>query len=375
MYVEIEGDEAKLYGTIWNGDGPYVSSLLTSFLKGKTDATIRLHTPGGSVIDGNLIYNTIIKSKVNIHIVVDGLAASMGSIIMLAGNKISIADNALVMIHAPSGDARGTADDFTKVAKVLKTMENTFIKAYARKTGREEEELRGWMKGDNWFSAEEAVAEKLVDEVIPSVFDELDIDAMSEYNLVALSKVFEQFDQMRAAADSSSSPKTEDPKTQSLKVDTMKLNAKSLTFLGLNEKSTDEEINQAVASLEQRVSDSEKRANDAESALEAKNAEQVTALINKAVAEGRVLPADKEKYEKLAKTDLALASEMIEKLPAKENLSGGVHQAPKAHTIEGRENWTFKDWSKNDTAGLLKMKQDDPEAYKALAEKSGVKLY
>ena len=372
MYVEIDGDEAKLYGTIWDGDGPYVTSILNQFLKGKSEATIRLHTPGGSVIDGNLIYNAIKKSGATINMVVDGLAASMGSIIMLAGDKISIADNALVMIHAPSGDARGTSDQLEKVSKLLKTLENNFVKTYAQRTGREVEEVRTWMKGDNWFSADEAVAEKLVDEVIPSVFDELEVSAFQEFNLVAITKSFSKYDQLRAEAESTES--TTQKQQPHKNEDKMKLNAKSLTFLGLNEKSSDEEINQAIASMEQRVSEIEKRASDAQAALDAKNQEQVDALVNGAIAEGKILAVDKEKYTKLANTDLALASEMIAKLPGKPNLTNGLNNQSRTTTVEGREKWTFRDWSKNDTAGLLKMKQEDPEAYKALAAQSGITI-
>ena len=380
MYVEVDGNEAKLYGTIWGGDGPYVTDILNSFFKGKTDVTVRLHTPGGSVIDGNLIFNTLAKTSANVHIIVDGIAASMGSILILAGNKVSIADNAYVMIHAPSGDVRGNAKDLQKVARLLTSMEKNFVSKYAAKTGKSEEEVAAWLDGDNWFSAEEAKAEGLVDEIIPSVLNENFADmAMGEYNLVALADNFKTFDEKRnnpeSLIDNEDDKGDTPPNTQTNNLNTMsKLNAASLTLLGLKEDATEAEIQAKLADQQKRLSDAEAKNVELEASIETQRKTQVDALVNGALASGKILAADKEHYTELATANFELASKTIDKLPAKPSLSGMANQKGKSTTVEGREKWTFQDWSKQDTKGLLEMKSNDPEAYKALAEKSGVKL-
>lgn len=379
MYVEVDGNEAKLYGTIWGGDGPYVSNILNSFFKGKTDVTVRLHTPGGSVIDGNLIYNTLAKSKANVHIVIDGIAASMGSILILAGNKVSIADNAYVMIHAPSGDVRGNAKELQKVARLLASMEKNFISKYAAKTGKTEEEVAAWLDGDNWFSAEEALAEGLVDEIIPSVIDQSFADmAIGDYNLVALADNFKSFDEKRNAPitdndqnDDGGTP----PNTQTNNSNTMsKLNAESLTLLGLKEDATEAQIQAALADQRKKLSDAEAKNVQLEASIAQNNKARVEALVSSAVASGKILAVDKEHYTQLAEANYELASKTIEKLPAKPSINGSVQPTAKGLTTEGRESWTFQQWAKEDTKGLLELKSNDPEAYKALAEKSGVKL-
>lgn len=358
MWAQIDGSEIKLYGRIWSGDGQYIASDIAPVLKNNTDVTVRLHTPGGSVMDANLIYNALIGSKANIHIIIDGLAASMGSILMLAGKTVSIAENAFIMVHAPSGGIDGNAKDFENAAKLLRSIESNFLKKYATKTGKTEAELIAWMQGDNWFSADEALAEGLVNSIIDPVLENMDVNAYSEFNMVALAKEFDQYDKKP-------SPTSQVNKPPKIETD-MKLNAKSLEVLGVSEGATDEQINQAIeANHTKRLA--------AEQKLKDQNKVQIDALINGAVKEGRILASEKEEFEELATANFELASKTIAKMPVKTSLNGALKPDAK-ETVDGREKWTFKDWSKNDTAALLAMKKEDPEAYKALAEKSGIKL-
>ena len=98
----------------------------------------RIHTYGGFVFDGNLIYNFLAGFKGELNIYVDGVAASMGSIIIMAGDKIHIAENGFIMIHAPEGGAYGNAKDLEQYAKLLRSMEKNFIKKLKEKTRSEE---------------------------------------------------------------------------------------------------------------------------------------------------------------------------------------------------------------------------------------------
>jgi len=105
MRISVKGNNIKLYGTIWDGDGEYIANELEKVDGNYDTFNIHLHTKGGSVFDGDLIHNAITSMKSNVNIYIDGLAASMGSIIMLAGNKIYAAKSAYIMTHAPRGYA------------------------------------------------------------------------------------------------------------------------------------------------------------------------------------------------------------------------------------------------------------------------------
>lgn len=357
MIFNSEENTAHLYGTIWSGDASYIVSDLKAFLKGKSEATIHLHSPGGSVFDGNLIYNALIQSKTKINIVIDGLAASMGSIIMLAGNTISIADNAFVMIHAPSGYVDGNASDMEKATKLLQSIEKQFITKYGKRTGKTEAEIKEWLTGENWFDAQQALDAGLVDSVVETVIDDLDFSAVQEMNIAAL---FNSFDEKFT--------KQHNPINNNKNEDKMKLTAKSIQVLGLKENATEDEINAAITRFESMESEN----NRLKQEVKASNEARVKALLDPAVADGRITAKEREEWEALANSNFELAAKSIAKLTAKEVLPVGG-KTPPANTDE-RKDWTFTDWSRKDTAGLLKMKSENPERYNALVAQTGVKL-
>lgn len=133
------------------------------------DITVRINSPGGSVFDGFAIFNLLRarKDKVACHVI--GLAASMASIIMLAGKSTTAAANATIMIHKPSGAAWGESDDMREMADLLDKLEGTLVNTYAAKTGKKEKEIEAAMAATTWFTADEAHAWGLVDEITEAV--------------------------------------------------------------------------------------------------------------------------------------------------------------------------------------------------------------
>ena len=251
MWAQIEGNEVKLYGRIYNGDGQFVVSDLNSFLKKNTEATVRIHTPGGSVFDGNLIFNTLANSKSNIHIIIDGLAASMGSILILAGKKVSMAENAFIMIHEPSGGIEGNAKAFESGAKLLRSIESNFIKKFVAKTKKEEDDVKAWMDGDNWFSADEALENGLIDEIIEPVIENLTIQAYTKYNFEAVYETFKDFDKKPESTIENSNSQTNSQTPNHNKK--MKLNSKNLEILNLVEGANENDINAAIEKLHGKI--------------------------------------------------------------------------------------------------------------------------
>ena len=130
---------------------------------------LHLNSPGGSVTDGIAIYNLLKnhKSIVNVHI--DGLAASMASVIAMAGDTITMPENALMMIHNPWGGAMGDAEELRKTADVLDKMKTALISAYANKTGKDHDEISALMDSETWMTGAEAVemgfANQVTDEI------------------------------------------------------------------------------------------------------------------------------------------------------------------------------------------------------------------
>lgn len=136
MWVQIDGTVARLNGTIWNGDGAFIASDLSSFLMQSEPLEIYINTPGGSVFDGFVIYNLIKNSAADVTFIINGLCASMGTVIMLSGNRIKMLDNSFIMTHAPSGWLDGNADEFERYAKMLRSIEDIFSKYLLKKLVR-----------------------------------------------------------------------------------------------------------------------------------------------------------------------------------------------------------------------------------------------
>lgn len=136
----------------------------------------------------------------------------------------------------------------------------------------------------------------------------------------------------------------------------MKLSVKSLTTLGLDNDSSDEAVNSAIQKLQSDYK-------NAQTKLELLESKEVDSLISTALKEGRITALNKEKFEKLAASDLDLAKEMIEGLPAKKKLSEKTKKEKTKVDLNDRSSWTFEDWRKKDTAGLLAIKRDDPDQY------------
>lgn len=132
------------------------------------DIFLYINSPGGSVSAGLAIFDTMNFIKPDVSTLCTGMAASMGAFLLAAGAKgkrIAL-PNASVMIHQPSGGARGTAADIEISAReILKTREQ-LNKILAERTGQPLEKIAKDMERDYWMSAEETMAYGLVDQVI-----------------------------------------------------------------------------------------------------------------------------------------------------------------------------------------------------------------
>tara|TARA_B100000749_G_scaffold280793_1_gene278822 strand:+ start:5590 stop:6612 length:1023 start_codon:yes stop_codon:yes gene_type:complete len=128
--------------------------------------TINVHisSGGGSVIEGHAIFNALQRheSKVVIHI--DSLAASMASVIAMAGDEIRMAANALFMIHNPWTMSMGDADQLRKDAKLLDKMQANIRNSYSR-SNLSSEEIEDAMNETTWFTAEEALEAGFIDSI------------------------------------------------------------------------------------------------------------------------------------------------------------------------------------------------------------------
>lgn len=133
---------------------------------GKLDEiNVRINSPGGSVFDGVAIYNTLINNQARIVVDIDGLAASIASVIAMAGDEIRMADNALFMIHDPWTLAYGTAQELRDTADRLDKVRDNLVTTYINQTKLTVEEVSNMMSAETWMNAQEALDKGFITEI------------------------------------------------------------------------------------------------------------------------------------------------------------------------------------------------------------------
>ena len=122
------------------------------------DLNIYVNSGGGSVFAGLAIYNMLLRHKGKKTVYVDGIAASIASVIALAGDEIIIPSNAFMMIHKPWNACCGNADDFRKMAEDLDAVETGIINVYKAHLadGADLETVKELVAAETWLNGEEA---------------------------------------------------------------------------------------------------------------------------------------------------------------------------------------------------------------------------
>ena len=129
------------------------------------ELTVRINSPGGSVFDGFAIYNALKRHDAAVTVWIDGIAASIASVIAMAGDRVVMPENGMLMLHDPSALVIGTAADMRGMADALDRMKAGMVAAYRDKSGRDDVEIEALMSAETWLSAQEAVSLGLADRV------------------------------------------------------------------------------------------------------------------------------------------------------------------------------------------------------------------
>ena len=130
---------------------------------------IEINSPGGSVLDGYRVYNSLMQMRgrgVEIIATVNTLAASMGSVILMAANKVRIVEGGRIMIHEASQAVAGDSAAHARAAKLLEEVSEEIAAIYAKRTGGDPDEMRELMKAETWMGAAEAMERKFADEIV-----------------------------------------------------------------------------------------------------------------------------------------------------------------------------------------------------------------
>ena len=362
--------ELKFYGDIsaWWISGEDFTRTIEEMDSKFQKIVIRAHCYGGSVFEGNVMYNALLRCKAEVWIYVDGVAASMFTIVMMAAKKVIMATNAFIMIHNPTGYVAGNARVVLGTHKLLLAMEKNFSKVYATRSGKTEKDVQKWFDGnDHWFSAEEALAENLIHEIDePVVTEVLAIDKPTESGQEEL--MYGRF----AALLQSEIPIPQEKQ----QIDNSNMKKELIAKFGLTgvtENSTDAEIQAALqtkldaanaagqtqikAAVEAVISGVEKATGKTyEASLRAN-------LVSVGETSGLDILQSMLGLNQPSETPAAAAAPLAAAAPVPRVVSlGGTGAAG----TETRASWDWDQWQEKDPDGIEALEKSDPESFKKL---------
>jgi ATP-dependent Clp protease protease subunit len=163
--------EVLIYDVVgydWYGDGITVANLSTQ-IKAAGDFEsfcIRINSPGGDVFEGVAIANLLRAQGKPIAVHIDGVAASIASVIAMAGDTICMGQGSMMMIHNAWTYTAGSAAELRKTADTLDKISGSLAETYVTRTGKTLEVIQALMDAETWLSAEECVAEGFATEVV-----------------------------------------------------------------------------------------------------------------------------------------------------------------------------------------------------------------
>lgn len=257
--------EILVYGIIGSDDANSTDFIkaIKELEKKHHKINVRINSEGGSVLQGLAMYAAIVNSPAEINTYIDGFAASMAAVLAMAGKKIYMSKYARLMTHCASSALGGNADEMRSTAKFLDSLDHTMCVIYANRTGKTPEQcLKDYVsrKGDKFFTAAEALDDKLIDGIY-------DGEALQVPANATAATLWSFYNEHKFAAILNQSQK------QNENMKDLKLSAASLAALNITavapEAITDTVIDTAIAALKVKADQADTYKADKETAVAA----------------------------------------------------------------------------------------------------------
>jgi ATP-dependent protease ClpP protease subunit len=130
---------------------------------------VRINSPGGSITEGIALHSILKRQSAKVIVHVDGIAASIASVVAMAASEIVMAAGSYMMIHNPLGVVVGEADEMREYAELLDKMKAQVVNIYAARTKQSAEAVAAFMDAETWFTPDEAIAAGFADRTSPQL--------------------------------------------------------------------------------------------------------------------------------------------------------------------------------------------------------------
>lgn len=363
------GAEIMMYGYIGKYDEfdyKRFQQVFRDALSAHNDLTIRMHCGGGSVYEGLAIYDLIMNSEKHTKVIVEGMAASMGGVIALAGDEIEMNENAFFMMHAVTSGCFGNKNDFKNGIQQIENCEERLGKIFGERTKADELTIKNWFDSgqDHWLSSDKCLEMGICDRVIkPTKKRKTGQEAESILSKTP-EEAFECFNLYpEPPEDNTINQYTEMKKEAIFAALAAKGLAGTLTAL-----SSDKEFEQHLEELFAKA----KRTDTLENELKEFKVSQAEALISAALRSGKITAAEKDEWKNDATENYALVAKSLERMSGKPDPNAGLErQKPmvdkdRHELLNGREKWTFSQWQEKDPKGLERLNEEAQEEFEKL---------
>ncbi|MEO8150258.1 MAG: head maturation protease, ClpP-related [Bacteroidia bacterium] len=345
-----------LYGLISANAVNQNQNFLSDFKQLETQypqINVRINSGGGDVFTGIAIYNALKNSPATIHVFIDGIAASIASVIALAGDKIFMSRYAQLMVHKVSGNIQGDSEKLREAASLMDEVETSLLSIYTEKTGLEPDHIRNqWLQRgkDSWFNATSALKNKLIDEIFDGIVTKAPKGISNSL------EVWNFYDsQLQNTLNNSD----------------MELKNALINALGLEANASETDVINAFSIHAKVITDLKSdneglkvQVTDFQNQLAASHKQKVKDLIDNAVHSHRITEEQRPNYIILAEANYEATKTVINGLtPYKSISSQLVTDDPQA------EYKTFKEYQEKDPAALAAMKENNPTKFTALFKK------
>lgn len=321
---------------------------IDELLKSHTEADVYINTMGGDVFEA-IEMNNVLKGFDKVVITVGALVASSGTY-FTSSHYTRAYSSTQVMIHKPMASCYGNEDEIKNTLKLLDNATKDLIKRYSKKTGKNLKQVEELLSsGDYWMSAEEALAEGFIDEIIK---EDGQVSAEDVTMLEACG----------APIVPKATIKKQTPKTTQI-MDREEL----IAFLGLDASATDEQITAAQNKMKVDALKQQQAEQDAKNAEATANATKAETLVNQAVTDKKITADQKQTYVDLATANFDATKVAIDAMVSKPKLSAGLAPSDGDSAEDAkREAWTLEDYLEKDPEAYEKMLAETPEKAKAL---------
>lgn len=323
-----EGCTLLLYGDIGEEGvtSAQIGRELLQIAKAHRRIDVRINSNGGEVYEGIAIFNALRNSTANIHIYVDGVAASMASVIALCGKPVEMSKYARLMLHSVSGGCYGNKHDLRAMLAEIEGLEDTLCQMYAQRMHIDEDEIKArYFDGqDHWLTAEEALGLGLID----GIYDADPVPAESTPE-----QIYTIFNNRLQSHKHRKDMNIEDIKKRPQFKDCAS-DADVLKRIDELEAKAGEadRLEQENASLKSQV-----EAHEAEAAAKAESERR--ALLDKAEQEGRINAETRPVYENLLKEHPEDGRKALAALPGKKRITDSLEGDDPHKTSPWAKRW------------------------------------